>query len=82
MKSARDAPRLVDVGEDLAELLVLLAASARVIDHRVGDGARQHGYAGVSEENLRAADGEGVAAGGFVEDEGGDEGHGENDERA
>ena len=62
----------VDAGDDGAELLVVLARLAGVIDHRIRDDARQDGNPGVGEENLLAADREGVAACGLVQDQGGD----------
>lgn len=46
-----------------------LATAAGVFDDRVGDGARQHGDAGVGDKNLRLANGKSLPPRRLVQDE-------------
>ena len=58
--------RALYVAEDVAEFLMILRGLARVVAHGIGHAAREGGDGGVREEDFVPADGEEIAADGFV----------------
>ena len=58
--------RALYVAEDVAEFLMILRGLARVVAHGIGHAAREGRDGGVREEDLVPADGEEIAADGFV----------------